>query len=56
MQQFLMDYSSGLSGDRDSYYCPFAVMQSQAGPEQSPGHGKICRTCGQGFVCHCETP
>lgn len=26
MQQFLMDYSSGLSGDRDIYYCPFVVM------------------------------
>lgn len=26
MQQFLMDYSNGLSGDRDIYYCPFAVM------------------------------
>lgn len=40
MQQFLMDYSSGLSDDRDTHYCP------QAGPEDSPGQGMTCRAGG----------
>lgn len=52
MQQCLMDYPCRLSGDRDTYQCPFAVVEVQAGPEgsrgvpRSPGQGKARRAQG----------